>query len=96
MVAGCGPLAGCYDGADEPEPPRGSPGGLCYEETNTCDLTFPCDPVGKYCYDPVDPCRGVFCNGHGTCAVDADEGTPVCMCELGYSNFRYTLYCEAV
>lgn len=88
--------AGCYDGLDAAEPPPGSPGGLCHPETNTCDLGYPCEPVGKYCYDPVDPCRGVFCGEHGTCFPDADTDLPVCMCDLGYSNFRYTLYCEPV
>lgn len=89
-------VVGCYDGLDDAEPPPGSPGGLCHPETKTCDLGYPCEPVGQYCYDPVDPCRGVFCNGHGTCFPDADKDLPVCMCEVGYSNYRYTLYCEPV
>ena len=26
--------------------------------------------------------------------ADADKDLPVCMCDPGYTNFRYTLYCE--
>lgn len=97
MLAVCGTAAlGCYDGPDDAESPRGSPGGQCYEFTNTCDLNYVCDPVGLYCYDPADPCRGVFCNEHGTCAVDADSDRPVCTCFPNYSNYRYSLYCEPV
>lgn len=88
-----GLIAGCYEGLDEPEPPPGSPGGLCLE-TKTCDGGFPCDPVGEYCYDPANPCAGVFCGDAGTCAPVA--GKPACTCEPGFSNFRYTLFCEPV
>lgn len=95
FVALLGLATGCYDGPGEPEPPPGSPGGLCYE-AGTCDEAYPCEAVGKYCYDPVDPCRGVFCSEHGLCVVDDEDGLPVCMCDPGYSNFRYTLVCEAV
>lgn len=94
VVLGVGLLAGCYDGPDDMESPKGSPGGLCYDN-NTCDLTYTCDAVGEFCYDPVEPCRGVFCNEHGTCQIDGDN-RPTCLCESGYLNFRYTLYCEAL
>ncbi len=88
-------IAGCYDGLDDAESPPGSPGGLCYP-TNSCDVPATCEPVGKYCYDPADPCRGVFCNDHGMCTVDPESGLPGCVCDSGFSNFRYTLFCEPV
>jgi hypothetical protein len=93
-VAAClGLVVGCYEGPGAPEPPPGSPGGLCYP-TQACDLGAACDPVGQYCYDPVNPCRGVFCGDAGLC--NPVEGRPTCTCEPGYSNFRYSLYCEPV
>lgn len=89
-------LAGsCYDGPGPLEPSPGSPGGLCIEPQGLCDQPFwTCDPVGRFCYDTNNPCRGVLCGGHGVCSVDDDSGLPECSCELGYNNFSYALLCE--
>lgn len=86
--------AGCYEGPGSLEPPPGSPGGLCLEPVGTCDQpNWLCEPEGRYCYDPADPCRGVLCGDHGGCAADK-AGLPACTCDLGYSNAAYSLYCE--
>ena len=39
--------------------------------------------------DPAEPCTGVDCGGHGTCAVDA--GAPWCLCDADYSNMGATV-----
>ncbi|MBN1771347.1 MAG: hypothetical protein JXB32_08810, partial [Deltaproteobacteria bacterium] len=31
----------------------------------------------------VDPCEGIDCSGHGTCAVTGGD-TAVCLCDAGY------------
>lgn len=93
LAFGLAAIAGCYEGPGDPEPPPGSPGGLCLAD-NTCELGYPCDAVGDYCYDPAAPCRGVFCGDAGVC--EPVGGKPNCTCDQGYSNFRYSLYCEPV
>ena len=47
------------------------------------------------CYDPSDPCYGVFCGGadNGNCLVD-EEGLPECVCFLGYNNDGFSHFCE--
>lgn len=87
-------VTACYEGPGPLEPPPGSPGGACYEPLGTCDQpNWVCEPEGRYCYDPAQPCRGVFCGEHGVCQADK-AGLPVCYCDLGYSNAAYSLYCE--
>lgn len=92
-LAGIVLLASCYRGGErEKEPPVGYPGGFCLAPNASCHEGA-CDVQGgAYCYDPADPCRGVFCGGHGTCLPNA-AGKPTCMCEPGYGNETYALYC---
>jgi hypothetical protein len=95
LLAACALLAGCYDGPDSLEPEPGYPGGLCIEPAGICaQPNWECEGDGRYCVDPADPCRGVYCGEHGVCAIDGDSDRPVCTCEQGYSNYRYRLYCE--
>lgn len=85
----------CYEGPGPLEPAPGSPGGLCIEPEGACDEVFwPCEPVGRFCYDAASVCRGVLCGGHGTCSKDKTTKLPVCTCEPGYSNVEYALLCE--
>lgn len=87
-------LAACYEGPGPLEPPPGSPGGLCLEPLKVCDQPdWVCDPAGGFCYDPTQPCRGVFCGEHGSCQPDKNN-LPVCFCDPGYSNAAYSLYCD--
>lgn len=88
-------MPGCYEGPGPLEPAPGAPGGLCHEPEGTCDEIFwPCEPVGRFCYDAANVCRGVLCGGHGTCSKDKATKLPVCTCEPGYNNVEYALICE--
>lgn len=94
MVLCAALAADCYDGHGPLEPPPGSPGGLCREPDGLCDQeVWRCEPRGRYCYDPMAPCSGVFCGEHGICEPDKD-GLPACTCDPGYSNAAYSLYCD--
>lgn len=87
----------CYEGPGPLEPAPGAPGGLCHEPEGVCDEIFwPCEPVGRFCYDAANVCRGVLCGGHGTCSKDKTTKLPVCTCEPGYGNFEYALICESL
>lgn len=86
--------AGCYEGPGPKEPPPGSPGGFC-APGGLCEApTSVCDPEGDYCYDQFNVCRGFFCGGHGLCTPE--DGKPTCVCDPGYTNETYALYCEPV
>ena len=86
--------AGCYSGAEleDKEPPPGYPGGRCLD-TGGCLDGICLD--GEACFDPDDPCKGFYCGGNGSCMVEVDDGAPMCMCDLGYSNAPYTYFCTA-
>jgi len=89
LVAG-----GCYQGGErDKEAPPGYPGGFCLPTESCYEPNWHCNPDGLYCYNVQDPCEGVFCGGHGECAIDSKSGLPVCACEFGYSNEMYSLYC---
>ncbi|MCA9636210.1 MAG: hypothetical protein KC420_09315 [Myxococcales bacterium] len=87
--------AGCYSGAEEEgkEPPPGYPGGWCLETLTCYEAAWICDKEGLYCYNYEDPCEGVHCGWHGACVVDQETRKPECVCEAGYSNEMYSLYC---
>ena len=93
-------LANCYRGGErEKEPPPGYAGGLCLAPTQTnpsphCEDGFVCIPDPGFCYDPFDPCEGVFCGGsdRGMCQVTQD-GLPSCACLPGYSTEQFELLC---
>ncbi|MEZ4429368.1 MAG: hypothetical protein R3A51_16965 [Nannocystaceae bacterium] len=95
LFLGAAALA-CYSGGErEKEPPPGYPGGLCRSEPMTpCEEPALCDLEGGYCYDPDDPCTGVFCGGFGECFIDQSSLLPQCRCDPGYFNERYFLICE--
>jgi hypothetical protein len=87
-------LAACYQGGErEKEPPPGYPGGFCLAPDGHCVVGM-CDVMGgaAYCYDPQDPCKGVFCGGHGACVI-TPESKPACMCDAGFSNEMFALFC---
>jgi len=86
--------AACFQGADrEKEAPPGNLGGLCRAPDGHC-LEGMCNRDANYCFDPTDPCTGFFCGGseRGTCVV-TNELQPSCVCNIGYSNDQYALYC---
>lgn len=85
---------GCYRGGErDKNPPPGLPGGKCLAPNGFCE-TVTCNQSENYCYDALDPCNGFFCGGEerGMCTPDS-QGLPSCICDLGYSNDTYSLYC---
>ena len=87
---------GCYQGGErEKEPPPGYPGGFCLQAATCYQPGWVCEPEGLYCYNIQDPCEGIFCGGHGECAIDSMTALPICLCDPGYSNAMYSLYCLA-
>ncbi len=83
----------CYGGGErEKQAPRGYAGGLCNEVNDCNDPEATCETKGGYCYNPLDPCEGFFCNSHGTCTPVG--GKPSCICDPGFTNINYSLYCE--
>lgn len=91
------PLA-CYEGAEEEgkEAPPGYPGGWCLETRNCLESNWICNVDGFYCYDITAPCEGMYCGWHGVCNVDPETKLPFCICDPGYSNDNYSLYCEPI
>lgn len=86
---------GCFRGAErEKQAPPGLPGGLCLAPDGRCEAGAVCNQMQNYCYDPFDPCEGVFCGGsdRGICEVDGN-GLPRCLCAPGFENETYALYC---
>lgn len=91
-------LAACYEGAEEEgkEAPPGYPGGWCLETRNCLESNWICNVDGFYCYDITAPCEGMYCGWHGVCNVDPESKLPFCVCDPGYSNDNYSLYCEPI
>jgi hypothetical protein len=89
-------LAGCFHGFDveDKEPPPGYPGGSCVAED--CYPPADCITDENVCYDTTDPCKGIYCGGHGTCGFDMDTQLPFCSCDLNYTNEPYAYYCIPV
>ncbi len=86
---------GCYRGGErDKDPPPGLPGGLCLAPDGHCEAGV-CNRDQNFCYDPTDPCDGFFCGGseRGFCFPDPATLQPSCMCELGFNNSQYELYC---
>lgn len=87
-----GAVGACYRGGDldEKEPPPGEIGGACIEGLCNAGMCV----HGQICYDPQDPCKGIYCGGNGTCFQDLDNlNTPVCVCDAGYQNETYAYFC---
>jgi hypothetical protein len=87
-------LGGCYRGFDveDKEPPLGHPGGSCVQKTQ-CYQPNVCMTEHEVCYDPMDPCKGIYCGGNGTCGIDIDTNLPFCSCDVGYTNATYAYFC---
>ena len=85
---------GCYEGGQEEgkEPPPGYPGEWCLDTLTCAEAAWICDQDGLYCYDPSDPCEGVHCGWNGACVI-GEGNKPSCVCNAGYSNDMYSLYC---
>jgi hypothetical protein len=85
---------GCFKGGEleDKEPPPGYPGGFCQAPAATCNPGLQClnDSI---CYDPNEPCKGIFCGGNGVCALDMDTLTPICLCNPGYEDETYSHFC---
>jgi hypothetical protein len=86
-------FGGCFHGFDveDKEPPPGHPGGACV--TGGCYVPSVCITDEDVCYDPMDPCKGIYCGGHGTCGLDMATQLPFCSCDLNYTNEPYAYYC---
>lgn len=94
FAASMGLVVGCYHGFDveDKEPPPGHPGGTCLPAG--CYDAGVCHPQENVCLDPADPCKGIYCGGHGTCGIDIDTNYPFCSCDPGYSNDPYAYFCS--
>jgi hypothetical protein len=92
MLAG----AGCYHGFDveDKQPPPGYPGGACL--TGSCYGGGQCLTEDQVCIDPLDPCKGIYCGGYGTCALDLSTNAPFCACDPGYANESFAYFCTPV
>jgi hypothetical protein len=84
---------GCYQGFDieEKEPPPGYPGGSC--SVGACNQAVQCLAEEQICIDPMDPCKGIYCGGNGTCGLDLDTSMPFCTCDPGYTNASFAFFC---
>ncbi|HLT37365.1 MAG TPA: hypothetical protein VK034_13825 [Enhygromyxa sp.] len=87
-------FAGCYRGFDveDKQPPPGYPGGACVLGTD-CYQPNLCIAEHEVCYDPTDPCKGIYCSGHGTCGFDMNTSLPFCSCDPGFNNETYAYFC---
>lgn len=87
-------IVGCFRGyeLEDKEPPPGYPGGVCV--SNDCPGIVECYTEHQLCYDPQEPCKGIYCGGNGTCLIDMDNGNkPMCQCDIGYNNDAFAFYC---
>ena len=84
---------GCYRGFDveDKQPPPGHPGGECL--AGECYLPTACIVDEQVCYDPSEPCKGIYCGGNGTCGIDMETNLPFCSCDPGFSNEPYAYFC---
>lgn len=96
VVFTLGLALGCYHGFDveEKQPPPGHAGGTCLDQG--CYNAGVCYVEENVCLDPADPCKGIYCGGHGTCGVDLDTNYPFCSCDGGYANEPYAYFCVAI
>ncbi|MBX7082978.1 MAG: hypothetical protein K1X88_27480 [Nannocystaceae bacterium] len=69
----------------------GTPGGLC--NAGSCEAGIACDAAQSVCVDPAEPCNGFTCGGSARGCCMPDAGLPMCVCNSGFDNTRYPLYC---
>lgn len=86
-------VSGCYRGfdVDDKQPPPGYAGGQCLPAG--CYEPAACLDGENICLDTLDPCKGVYCGGYGTCGIDLDTNIPFCACDPGYTNEPYAYFC---
>jgi hypothetical protein len=89
-------FGGCYRGFDveDKQPPPGHPGGACV--LDDCYDPAACMTDHDVCYDPLDPCKGIYCAGHGACGLDMSTNRPFCSCDVGYTNEVYAYFCTPI
>jgi sulfatase modifying factor 1 len=61
--------------------PAGTEGGPCLPN-GTCHQGLTCNASSVCAKSSADPCEGVWCSGHGFCAVAS--GAATCACDTGY------------
>lgn len=89
-------MSACFEGAERDKPaPPGNLGGLCLAPDGHCSIGQ-CNQDKNYCFDAANPCEGFFCGGEdrGVCILD-EALQPSCVCNLGYNNETFALYCCA-
>jgi hypothetical protein len=92
MLASLG--LGCFTGYDleDKQAPPGYAGGICLPQG--CYDAVECLTEHDVCFDPAEPCRGIYCGGHGTCTIDMNnDDQPLCVCDPGYTNEVYAFFC---
>jgi hypothetical protein len=89
-------FGGCYRGFDveDKQPLPGHAGGSCVLED--CYEPYSCIDEHQVCYDPADPCKGIYCAGYGTCGFDMGTNLPFCSCDPGYTNEVYAYFCTPI
>jgi hypothetical protein len=89
-------FGGCYRGSELEfkQPPPGHAGGQCIG--GECYGQYACITDESVCYDPADPCKGIYCSGYGTCALDIDTNIPVCVCDPGFDNELFAYFCTPI
>ncbi|PRP93636.1 hypothetical protein [Enhygromyxa salina] len=85
---------GCYRGFDveDKQPPPGYPGGSCLVGSG-CNQGAQCLAEAQVCIDPLDPCKGIYCGGNGSCSFDLDTNAPFCACDPGFTNESFAFFC---
>jgi hypothetical protein len=85
----------CFHGFDleDKQPRPGYAGGVCLPDG--CYDAVECLVEENICVDPFDPCRGVYCGGNGTCAIDmTNDNQPLCVCDPGTTNTQFAYFCQ--
>lgn len=86
-------VVACYHGYDveDKQVPPGYAGGQC--QGSACIDGSVCYVDEGVCIDPLDPCKGIYCAGYGTCAIDYETNIPFCTCDPGFTNEPYAYFC---
>lgn len=84
--------APCVASNAGPRPVPGQLGGQCLLFADPCEQGV-CSTEPRYCYLPENPCQGFACGGHDRGRCEPEDMLPSCLCEPGFDNERYPLYC---